>query len=251
MKLRKKLIIFSILFLFGFGVFFGTFARGGYFVNAASDNYYYLGKYEETATTAGSGEQYKAETFAYIDYDNNKYKVVFRVSSLDAYLGDYSDFYLIGYRNSNRPYSQYNEHLLFEANETEFTGIGISATYEEITEGLQLTLIIDCDLSSIYKVEYYYENYENDNELEFYNIITIGYAPAMYENIIIGYENSGYNRGTQVSNEAQFWFVGLFEGFQRFLDIEIMGISIGTIILVPFAITFVWFIVRQFKGGGD
>lgn len=77
-----------------------------------------------------------------------------------------------------------------------------------------------------------------------------GYNSGYDEGDRIGYDR-GYNEGTADTETAQYWFTGLFEGFQGFLNIEIMGISLGTIILIPFAITFVWFIIRQFRGGGS
>lgn len=79
---------------------------------------------------------------------------------------------------------------------------------------------------------------------------TIGYDEGLDEGDRSGYDR-GYNKGTADTETAKYWFTGLFEGFQGFLNIEIMGISIGTIILIPFAITFVWFIIRQFRGGGS
>lgn len=79
---------------------------------------------------------------------------------------------------------------------------------------------------------------------------TIGYGEGVDEGDSAGYDR-GYNEGTADTETAKYWFTGLFEGFQGFLNIEIMGISIGTIILIPFAITFVWFIIRQFRGGGS
>lgn len=250
MKLRKKLIIFSILFLFGFGVFFGTFARGG-FVNAASDNYVFVGANTQTKTAAVSGEQYEIEVSQYVDLDNNKMKLIFYIGSNDAYIGDYSNFQIILYRTQMNIQTQYSEHLIRDANASQTIEVQRYGTYEDMEAGLLMTFEFDCNLTSLYIAHCYYYNYENDNDIEYYTILWLGYAPPYYENVATTYYNNGYNVGQQDANEARFWFVGLFEGFQRFLDIEIMGISIGTIILVPFAITFVWFIVRQFKGGGD
>lgn len=61
----------------------------------------------------------------------------------------------------------------------------------------------------------------------------------------------GWQQGTQdtpvISTQ---WFTALFSGIQGFLDIQIGAMSIGSIVLIPFAITVVWFIIRQFRGGG-
>lgn len=42
----------------------------------------------------------------------------------------------------------------------------------------------------------------------------------------------------------------ILSAVQAFLDIRFGSVTLGAIFLVPFSITFVWFIIRQFRGGG-
>lgn len=87
---------------------------------------------------------------------------------------------------------------------------------------------------------------------DFLHTYTQGYEAGYtlgYEN---GYKNGYHDSYLKVVNGGitSSWFTGLFDGVQGFLDIRFGQISIGAIILIPLSITIVWFIIRQFRGGG-
>ena len=105
----------------------------------------------------------------------------------------------------------------------------------------------------------YYNGYETGHydgyvEGEAYGYTTgldAGYWVGLDEGLNVSGYKEAYDKGVKYTeNTASTWFKGVFKGIQGFLDIRIMNVSLGAIILVPFAISFVWFIIRQFRGGG-
>lgn len=72
------------------------------------------------------------------------------------------------------------------------------------------------------------------------------------------YYAQGFEAGTGVdldkdyikTDDATNWITAIFRTFQAFFDIKFGSVSIGAIIIIPVAITIVWFIMRLFRGGG-
>lgn len=342
MKLRKKLIIFSILFLFGFGVFFGTFARGGYLVKAEQFERYTLG-YGEFTDTTNAGDDFdvyydltydddgKTYTFSVI-YNNNVYDFITEDYFIDA---NFNALPLINNDNENGMANadariQLDIIEISEANfgqSVEFD-IMLDADLQEKIGYIEIYCLIDsvyldaggvgfadlCDIeliltcysfqlaTDLYDAGYNYaydiaydlghdDGYTEGHDDGYDEGYTIGETAGYNDGLDIGYYNgyevghydgytegdaAGYSRGldegydigldegiqlsgykeayeagiAKAENTATTWFKGIFNGLQGFLNIEIMGISIGTIILIPVAISFVWFIIRQFRGGG-
>lgn len=74
--------------------------------------------------------------------------------------------------------------------------------------------------------------------------------------------NSGYNTGVNVGagvdlndyvlkDEVSGFIPPILDAVQAFLNISFGGVTLGAIFLIPFSISFVWFIVKQFRGGGE
>lgn len=72
------------------------------------------------------------------------------------------------------------------------------------------------------------------------------------------YYQEGFEIGTGVDLEKDYiktddatnWMTAIFRTFQAFFDIKFGSVSIGAIVIIPVAITIVWFIMRLFRGGG-
>lgn len=73
--------------------------------------------------------------------------------------------------------------------------------------------------------------------------------------------NAGYTDGVNVGSgidindyvlkdDVSGFIPPILSAIQAFLDIRFGSVTLGAIFLVPFSITFVWFIIRQFRGGG-
>ena len=100
-------------------------------------------------------------------------------------------------------------------------------------------------------VESYYESgYDNgyDN----------GYDAGYIRGHEIGYDDGygtgydvGYDDGIEENIGTANWFVSSFEAVDSFLNIHIFpNITFGILLGIPFVIEVVWFIIRQFRGGG-
>lgn len=64
--------------------------------------------------------------------------------------------------------------------------------------------------------------------------------------------NENYQRGINETNEglSMNWFTMIFSTIASVLSLKMFGnVSLGMIVLIPFSITFVWFIVKSFRGG--
>lgn len=69
--------------------------------------------------------------------------------------------------------------------------------------------------------------------------------------------NNGRNTGAGVDlndyvlkDNVSGFIPPVLAAVQAFLDIRFGSVTLGAIFLIPFSITFVWFIIRQFRGGG-
>lgn len=345
MKLRKKLIIFSILFLFGFGVFFGTFASAGYLVKAAPGDYLYYGliALEDLETPGGElydvdieleydddgggDEYYKLDiTFksyvysinvedynittsykkyfnsntsqdlyfdianggsatlddieTYYDENNDVYiaHFVFYLDVLNNYKGIFylyvyiRDIYMDGVANSvmelDTDFYFYNFEIYKSSYDKGYAlgqDIGYDDGYDDgynegredgYDEGYALgeTAGYNDGLDIGYYNGYEVGHYDGYTEGEAYGYTTgldEGYWYGLDEGLKVSGYKDAYDKGVaKAENTASTWFKGLFDGFQRFFNIQLGGISIGAIILIPLSITFAWFIIRQFRGGG-
>lgn len=64
--------------------------------------------------------------------------------------------------------------------------------------------------------------------------------------------NENYQRGINETSEglSMNWFTMIFSTIASVLSLKMFGnVSLGMIVLIPFSITFVWFIVKSFRGG--
>lgn len=350
MKLRKKLIIFSILFLFGFGVFFGTFARGGYLVKAEDVIIYHdMGSWTYNYTNSMSGTPTTCEAkLQFVHDDEEGFQGYYFIIEFKNQLFDYNyEDYDINYNYEVYAFSDQTHILMDMGYVDQGVGMTLDEIYQYIDDDdiiLNITfwldgfdyfdktsyINLDIDISNIFlertqgsreivfnnhficlgyplyneiyengynigldeayqpaydegyadgRVDGYDEGYAlgetagyNDGlDIGYYNGYEVGHYDGYTEGDAAGYSRGldegydiGLDEGIQLSgykeayeagiakaeNTATTWFKGIFNGLQGFLNIEIMGISIGTIILIPVAISFVWFIIRQFRGGG-
>lgn len=169
----------------------------------------------------------KTTTTGYFYYDNVNYRVVLEwdiIQSNPIEEGMEWDITLFNYTL----FSSYNQSYSMAYLLTVDYAIGGGNLYQD---GLQLLLDFSPDFLHTYT-----QGYE------------AGYKLG-YEN---GYKNGYHDSYLKVVNGGitSSWFTGLFDGIQGFLDIKFGQISIGAIILIPLSITIVWFIIRQFRGGG-
>lgn len=339
MKLRKKIIIFSVIFLFGLGVFFSAFFKGGYIAQAATPQNVNIGSQLWEDIETSDGDFISIEVFlSHNDSGNYGFRV--EVSNLvyDFVEGDcnveispqaslYHNTYNyscvgtvqegmlddnITYEDDEINYYERNFEMSFIINGDDFAPLyyGFINIYFEVMIILDYqgataytydndVWFISWDMfnniytrgeiagdatgfSRGYSVGYqagseagytdgynlgygegldvgYYNGYETGHydgytEGEAYGYTTgldEGYWVGLDEGLKVSGYKEAYDKGVQYTeNTASTWFKGIFKGIQGFLDIRIMNVSIGAIILVPFAITFVWFIIRQFRGGG-
>jgi len=89
------------------------------------------------------------------------------------------------------------------------------------------------------------------------------YSSFINSDAFVGYyKNAYYNYGiynqlTPAEVEEQYqsnitlWIWAVIDAISGFFSIQIGSVSLGAIVLIPFAITFAWFIIKQFRGGGD
>lgn len=341
MKLKKKLIILSILFLFGFGVFFGTFAKGGYFVKADTNiTYVDYGTYSINGTTIESDDPYTLNINVSYDEGDQYYTIMLQyVNQVYAIITEdyfyscagretYSavdNFILTNYRDIESTDFDIDEIISYYDGENYiaefyitfenfndnpayfYINIYMSDIYLDV-QGGDIETDIDINFMNYYSYAKIYDgayNYAYDLGLDagyddgyaegrddgyaegytlgetagyndgldigYYNGYEVGHYDGYTEGEAYGYTTgldegywygldeglnlSGYKEAyekgiAKAENTATTWFKGIFNGLQGFLNIEIMGISIGAIILIPVAISFVWFIIRQFRGGG-
>lgn len=84
----------------------------------------------------------------------------------------------------------------------------------------------------------------------------IYYAPGGtgYNTIYSTGDANGYARGFSAGQNTQIntnWLVGMWQAVDAFFSIRLFNdITFGWLFGVPFAISVVWFIIRQFRGGG-
>lgn len=339
MKFKKKLIILSILFLFGFGVFFGTFAKGGYLVKADD---LALGNIEKETQTQ-NGKRYTSYTSLIynegdelyqftITYANEIYDYIYEDYNIDidVIAGDldfaggflsidnYNDSISANlddiYQDIDGDYIILKIEFIISGTDFDYTYLFInysisgiyldsdSISQNQITDSDNITCLGAYYYNDIFNRGYYIgldeayqpaydEGYADGHEdgydegyalgetagyndgldIGYYNGYEVGHYDGYTEGEAYGYTTgldegywygldeglnlSGYKEAyekgiAKAENTATTWFKGIFNGLQGFLNIEIMGISIGTIILIPVAISFVWFIIRQFRGGG-
>lgn len=71
------------------------------------------------------------------------------------------------------------------------------------------------------------------------------YTEAEYNAAI----QDAYDRGTNAVG-LNNWIIALLNTIAAFLNIKVGNVSIGAIALIPLSISLVWFIIRQFRGGG-
>lgn len=134
--------------------------------------------------------------------------------------------------------------------------------YDEIqdTVGINITLNNVENGTIITTPTYYTDIYLNGYD--------VGYAEGTLEqqekSYDLGYDdgknygyNIGYNAGIGVDlnnyvekNDITGWMLALIDGMSAFLSIKFGPVTLGAIILIPFSITLVWFIIRLFRGGG-
>lgn len=276
--MKKKLVILSIIFIFVCSVFFGTFAKGGYIVKA----------YGQEVTTRELPRPYDYG-IVYVTPSNNysySYQLIYDYGLLDdGYLGGYykleiiiDSIYAIDLESGDTDtgtewgWTRYIENYNNEYMSTSFSTASEYIVTEDFwideNEKLHYTSFVKKDIQLVGRFRAYVKVITDNNipiEVSV-NRLFFGYYRmnrARYEGYDLGYSKGydegdehgygvGYQEGTADTQTAQYWFTGLFNGFQGFLNIEIMnGLTIGTLILIPFAITFVWFIIRQFRGGGS
>lgn len=339
MKLRKKIIIFSVIFLFGLGVFFSAFFKGGYIAQAATPQNVSMGVqvFEDIETNDGDfinievqlwhndGGSYTFSVNCYnlvydfaeedcnieispqaslyhgginyscvgtvqegmlegdltydvdeILYPEREFEMTFIINDDDfapLYYGfiniyfeimillDYQDATAFTYDNDVWfiSWDMFNNIYLRGESSGDTTGFnrGYSVGYQAGSEagyndGYNLGYGDGLDVG-------YYNGYETGHYDGYVEGEASGYSAGLDEGYWLGLDEGlnvsgykeAYDKGVQYTeNTAATWFKGIFKGIQGFLDIRIMNVSIGAILLVPFAITFVWFIIRQFRGGG-
>lgn len=97
---------------------------------------------------------------------------------------------------------------------------------------------------AIAQMNYMYSSFVNSNAF-------VGYYKNAYYNYGI------YNQLTPAEVEEKYqsditlWIWAVIDAISGFFSIQIGSVSLGAIVLIPFAITFAWFIIKQFRGGGD
>lgn len=95
-------------------------------------------------------------------------------------------------------------------------------------------------VNSILSAEYIntFNNFEN----HYYNK---GYNQGYYN-------GSGINKDDYIEKDnALGWVFALFDAFSAFFALKLGPVSIGAIVIVPLAISLVWFILRMLRGGGS
>lgn len=120
----------------------------------------------------------------------------------------------------------------------------------------QITIYSDSNFKSIIELSgQFYDTVEYVNNLlvaEYYN--SFNYLEDYYYNQGYDqgwYEGSGIEKEDYIEKDnALGWIFSLFDAFTEFFAIKLGPVSIGAIVIVPLAISLVWFILRMLRGGG-
>lgn len=80
-------------------------------------------------------------------------------------------------------------------------------------------------------------------------VLDVQAAPSDYNLYTQAQYDQAYQDGMNAVNIPSF-IRSLLAGIAAFLNIKIGSVSIGAILLIPFSISMVWFVIRQFRGGG-
>lgn len=75
------------------------------------------------------------------------------------------------------------------------------------------------------------------------------YSSGRLQGIEEGREQGYKEARADFESDATLWIWEFIKGIQGFLDIKLGSVSIGAIVLIPFGISFAWFVIRQFRGG--
>lgn len=126
-------------------------------------------------------------------------------------------------------YAVTDENITLYADSNFQSVIGLQDNYLDTIEYINSQLVIN-----YYNTFYDYREY-------YYNL---GYDQ--------GYLNgSAINPDDYIEKEnALGWLFALFDAFTDFFAIRLGPVSIGAIVIVPLAISLVWFILRMLRGGG-
>ncbi len=197
---------------------------------------------------------------------SNNYDLVYAPTN-ETVLNSVNYYYVSIYINLNYSVTNKKEFGVFVyAADTRTTNNNI--TFSSVLTGgriLEITALENTDnivynsLSSIWQ----YTNYGSVVDVPtinsifnyyFYNSSNFNRLQQSYTN---GY-NAGFTAGSSidpndyvpVSNVVAVVQV-VINAIQAFLDIKIGTVSLGAIVLIPFSISVAWFIIKQFRGGGD
>jgi len=238
-------------------------------------------------TDATTGQPYFIDIYSYIDMSDWSIDVTMQVKSTDEYIGDYESFniilyYQVAYTDYSAPFTAHNwtmpSHggdisIIWDLSQRDYNVYprnyySNNLIVDELVDGIELNCNFGprdySNLSRMWFADFIYTNYENDNEINFSYRFMLGWDPIRYYELFqdmdllykTGYTNgykTGYTNGYITATNQGItsnWFTGLFDGISGFLNIHFGPVSIGQIILIPLSITIVWFIIRQFRGGG-
>lgn len=120
----------------------------------------------------------------------------------------------------------------------------------------EIEIFSDSNFKSIIELsDQFYDTVEYVNSLlvtEYYN--TFNYLEDYYYNQGYDqgfYNGSGINENDYIEKDnALGWLFALFDAFTAFFALKLGPVSIGAIVIVPLAISLVWFILRMLRGGG-
>lgn len=202
-----------------------------YLVFSLSDFDFEITAYDFTIKERGSiiyNEEYSEDFLSfYVQYTYNRYDiVVFETSNFKLNDTNGSREIIRDYLNTP---SQTQEITIYLDNANFFTLIGLNGTFYD-------------DINSLrsYVVSYYNNSFNKYNNYYYNN----------------GYDQ-GFTNGSAVDindyikkDDATSWISGIFEAFGDFFAIKLGPVSIGAIVIMPVAISLVWFLLRMFRGGG-
>lgn len=182
------------------------------------------------------------------DYENSDYTIDYFewiISRFGIFVFDYGRF------DTNESEDLLNAYYCFNflfSNDGKSSSSGKIYTIEEYQNNYNLGYTYG-HIDGINETNQKAEERINDilNNPNNYNLYTEGQMQYTSE------ENwsQGYNEGVlSANNYSTSWFMGIFTAISSVFSIRIFGdITLGTICLIPFAISFVWFIIKVFRGG--
>lgn len=231
----KATIIFNNDHLEDNDAFIFTFAKSDlterYLVFSLDEYDFYITAYDYTINYRGSyydNNSYDYDFLSfYVQYTYNRYDVVI-VESYNFKLNDLEATQEIFRGYLQTPSTQENITIYLD-NANFFSLIGLEGNFYD----------------DIVSLRNYLTSYYNNT----FNYMTESYY-------INGYD-TGYYDGSRINindyikkDDATSWISGIFEAFGDFFAIKIGPVSIGAIVIMPVAISLVWFILRMFRGGG-